>query len=77
MFLKPGEAVELAFELEPTSNIFEAGNRIRVTIVCADRDNAETRPVTPPPTITVYRDAARDSRIVLPVVPAKVDKKPN
>jgi hypothetical protein len=48
-----------------------------VTIVCADKDNAETRPVTPSPTITVYRDAARDSRIVLPVVPAKVDKKPN
>jgi putative CocE/NonD family hydrolase len=75
--LKPGEAVELAFDLEPTSNIFDAGNRIRVTIVCADKDNAETRPVTPPPTITVYRSAGRDSRIVLPVVPAKADKKPN
>jgi putative CocE/NonD family hydrolase len=75
--LKPGEAVDLAFDLEPTSNIFEAGNRIRVTIVCADKDNAETRPVTPPPTITVYRSAGRDSRIVLPVVPAKADIKPN
>ena len=75
--LKPGEAVELVFDLEPTSNIFEAGNRIRLTIVCADKDNAETRPVTPPPTITVYRSAGRDSRIVLPVVPARADKKTN
>ena len=74
--LKPGEAVELVFDLEPTSNIFEAGNRIRVTIVCADKDNAETRPVTPPPTITIFRSAGRDSRIVLPVVPARTDKKP-
>ncbi len=69
--LKPGEAAELAFDLEPTSNIFEAGNRIRVTIVCADKDNAETRPLTPPPTITVYRDSARSSRVALPIVAAK------
>ncbi len=69
--LKPGEKCELVFDLQPTSNVFDAGNRIRLTITCADKDNAETRPATPPPAITIYRDSSRSSRIVLPVVAAK------
>lgn len=71
--LKPlgGEPVELAFDLLPTSYIFPAGHRIRVTIACADRDNARTPVLTPPPTVNVYRDASRPSYITLPVIPQR------
>lgn len=66
--LKPGEPVELVFDMEPTSNVFDAGNRIRLTITCADRDNAETKDINPAPKVTLYRDKIRASRISLPVV---------
>jgi putative CocE/NonD family hydrolase len=66
--LMPGQPVELVFDLQPIANVFNAGNRIRMTITGADKDNAETTPVTPPPMITVLRDPAHPSRIVLPVV---------
>ncbi len=66
--LTPGEPVELVFDMPPISNIFDAGHRIRVTITCADADNAETTAVDPAPQITVYRESGRGSRIVLPVV---------
>ncbi|MGA2531697.1 MAG: CocE/NonD family hydrolase [Candidatus Aminicenantales bacterium] len=66
--LKPGEPVELVFDMEPTSNVFDAGNRIRLTITCADKDNAEVKDVSPAPKVTLYRDKGRASRITLPVV---------
>jgi putative CocE/NonD family hydrolase len=66
--LTPGEPVELVFDMQPTSNIFDAGHRIRLTITCADKDNAETEAVSPAPTVTVYRDGQRRSRLILPVV---------
>jgi putative CocE/NonD family hydrolase len=66
--LAPGEPVELVFDMQPTSNIFDAGHRIRLTITCADSDNAETEAVSPAPTVKVYREAGRASRLVLPVV---------
>jgi putative CocE/NonD family hydrolase len=66
--LTPGQPVELAFDMQPTSNVFDAGHRIRLTITCADSDNAETEAVHPAPTVTVYREAGKPSRIVLPVV---------
>jgi hypothetical protein len=66
--LEPGEPVELAFDLQPTSNVFNAGNRIRVTITCADKDNASTPELSPPPTISVYRNIKKASCISLPVI---------
>lgn len=63
-----GEPAELALDLLPTSYIFEAGNRIRVTVVNADKDNFETPALSPPPVINIHRDAAHASRIVLPVI---------
>jgi putative CocE/NonD family hydrolase len=65
--LMPGQPVELVFDMQPTSNIFDAGHRIRITITCADADNAETPAVPPGTTVTVYREAGKESRIVLPV----------
>jgi putative CocE/NonD family hydrolase len=64
--LTPGEPVEVVFDLEPTANVFNTGNRIRLTITGADKDNARTDPDVPAPSFTVYRDASRPSRISLP-----------
>ncbi len=66
--LIPGEPVELVFDLQPTSNVFNAGNLIRVTIVCADKDNALTEELSPPPTVTLHRNPEHSSYISLPVV---------
>ncbi|MDH3732553.1 MAG: CocE/NonD family hydrolase [Gemmatimonadota bacterium] len=60
------EPTELVMDLHPTSTVFNAGNRVRVTIMGADADNAEERFATPP-RIRVYRTAEHPSRIVLPV----------
>ena len=68
--LEPGEPAELAFDLQPTSNVFDAGNRIRITITCADKDNALTPELSPPPTISVHRNAQYASYISLPVIGA-------
>lgn len=68
--LKPGEAVELIFAMEPTANVFNAGNRIRLTLSGADKDNATTPRLDPQPTITIHRDPERASFIELPTVPA-------
>ncbi len=67
--LIPGEPTELVLDLLPTSVLFHAGSRIRVTITGADKDTFETPVLSPPPTVVVLRDAAHSSRITLPVIP--------
>jgi putative CocE/NonD family hydrolase len=76
--ITPGEAYEISIELQPTSNIFKAGHRIRVDISSAAFPQYDVNPNTGEPlgqhtrTVvahqTVYHDAQRPSRIVLPVV---------
>lgn len=70
---KPGKPVELVFDLQPTSNLFDAGNRVRITVVGADVDNALPASQDPPPTVTVYRGKKMASYVGLPVVGAKVE----
>ncbi len=65
----PDEPVELVFDLIPTSYVFDAGHRIRVTITGADKDTALTPQLDPPPTIQLYREADHASYIVLPIIP--------
>jgi len=64
----PGTPVELVFDLEPTSKIFASGNRIRVTIVGADKDNNLTPKLSPPPKVSIYRNAEHASFMTLPVI---------
>ena len=64
----PDDLVELVFDLHPTSKIFRAGHRIRLTIVGADSDNDRALVYEPPPVVTICRDAKRPSRVVLPVI---------
>jgi putative CocE/NonD family hydrolase len=68
--LPAGEPVELVFDLLPTSNIFDAGHRIRVTIMGADADTFATPQFDPAPTISIYHNAEHGSYIDLPIIPA-------
>jgi len=66
----PDQPVELVFDLMPTSYVFDAGHRIRVTITGADKDTALTPQLDPPPTVQIYRDADHASYIELPIIPS-------
>jgi len=70
----PDAPVELAFDLHPISQIFHSGNRIRVTVTCADADNTQTPVLTPPPTVSIHRAEPHFSYIILPVIPSELDK---
>ncbi len=65
-----GEPVELALDLLPTSYLFRAGNRIRITIAYADAGNFDTPRLDPAPLIRLLRDAVHTSMVELPVVPS-------
>jgi uncharacterized protein len=63
--LKPGEAAQLLFDLQPISIVFKAGHRIRLVLTFAA--GAATPRVEPAPMISIYRDAQRRSALLLPV----------
>jgi putative CocE/NonD family hydrolase len=67
----PSEPAELVFDLLPISKVFVAGNRIRITITCADKDNAYTPEVIPAPTVRLFRNASVSSYIKLPIAQAQ------
>jgi uncharacterized protein len=62
------DPVEIAFDLLPTSFLFHAGSRIRLTITCADADNYEKISADPLPCIDVWYGQGRASRLELPVI---------
>ncbi|MBS3820112.1 CocE/NonD family hydrolase, partial [bacterium] len=64
---EPGKIYELVFDLQPASNVFNKGNRMRVTITCADKDNARTPELSPPPEVTIHRNAEHPSYVLMPV----------
>lgn len=65
----PSEPIKLIFDLHPTSNIFAAGHRIRVTITNTDKDNALTPELSPPPLVSIYCNSNYASYITLPIIP--------
>jgi uncharacterized protein len=65
--LTPGEKTLLVFDLLPTSNIFDAGHRIRIRVAGADKDSYGSLNVQPPPVITLFR-GAEGSQIDLPII---------
>jgi putative CocE/NonD family hydrolase len=69
----PGVPFELRFDLEPTSNVFDKGNRIRLTITGADKDNAATPVLSPAPEVTIYRERLHPSSIALPVPGGRIE----
>jgi putative CocE/NonD family hydrolase len=66
--LEPGLPEELVFDLLPTSNIFDAGHRLRLTVTCADQLNFQTPELSPVPRVSVYRNKNSSSYIKLPVI---------
>ena len=60
---------ELVIDLQPISFVFRAGDRIRLSIVCADRDNAEIPGDLDGAAYDLHRSAALPSRLILPVSP--------
>lgn len=79
--LTPNEPYEFPIAVNPTSNLFQAGHRIRVDVSSSDfpnfdrnhntggNDYFESTLVTARQTI--FHDSARPSRIVLPVIPCR------
>jgi putative CocE/NonD family hydrolase len=73
----PGEVYEIAIELQPTSNVFKRGHRIRLDVSSAAFPQYDVNPNTGEPlgehthTVvahqTLYHDAVRPSQIVLPL----------
>ena len=80
VFLEPGVPVPVTIALPPTSNLFDVGHRIRVDISSSNWPRLDVNPNTGEPMgrhthqvvaeQTVYGDAERPSRIVLPVISA-------
>jgi uncharacterized protein len=75
----PGDVYELEIPLPPTSNLFQAGHRIRLDISSSNFPRFDLNPNTGEPMgrhtevrtarNTVYLDAARPSQIILPIIP--------
>ena len=65
--LVPGEITEYTFELIPTSVTLKKGDRIRIALAGHDASCFQRYPASGLPVLTVYRDAAHQSRIELPV----------
>ena len=76
---EPGQVYELTIVLEPTSNLFAAGHRIRLDISSSNFPRFDLNPNTGEPvgqhthtivaTNVVYHDAERPSHVTLPIIP--------
>ena len=75
---QPGELVRARVTLFPTANLFAAGHRIRLDVSSSNFPKFDANPNTGEPegralrtriaTNTVYGDAARPSRVSLPIL---------
>jgi hypothetical protein len=69
MPLKPGEPVELVFDMLPISRVFAKGHRIRLAITNADPREKDRVEPSPAPVVTLYREKDRASYLTLPLIP--------
>jgi putative CocE/NonD family hydrolase len=77
--IEPGNAYEFTIQVNPTSNLFKRGHRIRLDITSSDFPNFDRNHNTGGDDYresaletaqqTVYHDASRQSRVILPVIP--------
>jgi len=68
LIFEPDQPAEVVYDCLPMSHVFESGHRIRLTITGADPREKDRVQISPPPTITIHRDAVRSSYIALPVI---------
>jgi putative CocE/NonD family hydrolase len=79
--IDPDQVYDLTIEPQPTSNLFQAGHRIRLDISSSNFPQFDVNANTGGPlgvaggnlraVNTIYHDAGRPSHVVLPVVPAR------
>ncbi len=77
--MEPGQVYPVAIRRYPTSNVFKKGHRIRIDISSSNYPRFDVNPNTGEPLgtsrrrivvdNTVFHDAQRPSRVVLPIVP--------
>jgi putative CocE/NonD family hydrolase len=77
--LEPGRPYEFTITLYPTSVLFRRGHRIRLHVASSNFPRFDVNPNTGGPlgvdqarviaTQTVFHDAARPSRVILPIIP--------
>ena len=77
--MEPGRAYEYTIRLNPVGILFRRGQRIRLSVSSSDFPNFDRNhntgrdywsdPELRPARQTVYHDAARPSRLTLPVIP--------
>lgn len=77
--MEPGKAHEFVIVLPPFANLFKAGHRIRIDVASSNFPRFDVNPGTGEPlgrhtrTVkarnTLYLDASRPSRVLLPIVP--------
>jgi len=78
--IEPGEAYEYTIQVNPVSNVFKQGHRIRLDISSSDFPNFDRNhntggddyreAVLQTARQTVFHDAAHPSRVILPVIPS-------
>jgi len=66
--LKPGEVVELVFDMLPLSQIFAKGHQLRVTVTNADPREKDRQTMTPAPMVNILRDRVHASYVTVPVI---------
>jgi uncharacterized protein len=69
--LKPGEPVELVFDMLPLSQVFAKGHRLRITVTNADPREKDRQVIAPAPNINILRDRTHASYVTLPVISAR------
>ncbi len=74
--LAPGKIYQIEIPLEPIAHVFKQGSRIRLDLACGDSpvtDGLFSHIYRPDKigTDTLYHDAAHQSQLILPVLPAR------
>jgi len=79
--LAPGEVMEVRIDAFPTSNLFKKGHRIRLDVSSSNFPHFDVNPNTGDPEgqgltrriarNTIFVDASRPSRVILPVIPQR------
>ena len=67
--LPAGQPAEVVLDLHPIANLFDAGHRLRVTVMGADADNTRPSPIELPATLSIHRGGEHASCLSLPVLP--------
>lgn len=69
----PGEIVEYIVEITPTSNLFQAGHRLRLDILPVANASLDAPRTGGAGAVVIYRDAEHPSNLLVPLIPSLCD----